>query len=54
MAKKQKKLEAKTPRNWHAVNAHDRSSAGVMKGLDGDRKKEESRKACRGKQKGEG
>ena len=45
MAKKQKKLVAKAPRNWHAVNAQMRNSAGAMS----DRKKERSRKACRGK-----
>ena len=45
MAKKQKKLEARKPRNWHAVNAQMRNSAGAIP----DRKKERSRKACRGK-----
>lgn len=45
MAKKQKKLEARKPRDWVAVHAHHRTGAGAMP----DRKKERSRKACRGK-----
>tara|TARA_Y100000034_G_scaffold121947_1_gene166832 strand:+ start:708 stop:848 length:141 start_codon:yes stop_codon:yes gene_type:complete len=40
-----KKGKKKIPRNWYAVHAHLRSGAGHH----GDRKKEYSKRACRGK-----
>jgi len=40
---KKKKDKTKQPRNWLAVHAHFKSSAGAMK----DKKKEADKKACR-------
>ena len=40
-----KSMSAKKPRNWLAVHAHHRSGAGSH----GDRRKENSRRACRGR-----
>ena len=47
MKKKTKKTVK--PRNWLAVHAHSRTSAGPMKGKSGNRKAEESRNKCRKK-----
>jgi len=44
MKKKMKKNMKKTlPRNWFAIHAHNRTGAGNH----GDKKKEQSKKACR-------
>jgi hypothetical protein len=44
---KKKKTNLKSPRNWLAVHAHFRTGAGNH----GDKKKEASKSACRGKAK---
>lgn len=48
MARKRKRKARKAPkvRNWIAVHAHLRGGAGSH----GDARKEQARKACRGKQ----
>lgn len=42
---KPKRKTPKKPRNWLAVHAHQRGGAGSH----GDRRKESSRRACRGR-----
>ena len=45
MKKKKKKLKLRKPRDLNAIAAHFRTGAGPIK----DKKKESSKKACRGK-----
>lgn len=49
MSKKNKKSETPKPRNWLAVHAFQRSGSGHH----GDKKKKQSKNACRGKWQGE-
>lgn len=49
MAKKNKKNQVPKPRNWGAVTVHFKTGAGSH----GDKKKKQSKNACRGKWRGE-